>query len=108
MNFTTKIEAKALVRATDPPTSGESAAAVYESLTDLQRKVFDFIRERGMVIDSEIVEWGYTQGYAESTLRKRRTELSQKGLLELCGSRLNKRNRRELSWQVMPSQMPLL
>lgn len=97
-----------LVRKADPATSAEAAAAVYERLTELQRKVFDFIRERGTVIDSDVVTWGYTQGYAESTLRKRRTELSKMGMLELCGSRKNLRGRRELSWQVTPSQMPLL
>lgn len=101
-------EAAGLVRNSDPATSAEAAAAVYERLTDLQRKVFDFVRERGIVIDSDVVAWGYTQGYAESTLRKRRTELSQMGMLELCGSRKNSRGRRELSWQVTPSQMPLL
>lgn len=94
--------ASALTRSTDPDTSREAAASVMDRLTDLQRMVYDFIRERGTAIDSDIVAWGFLHGYAESTLRRRRTELAQMGLLEVCGRRKNKRNRRELVWQVTP------
>lgn len=93
-----------LTRNTDPPTSQEAARTVGKSLNDLQATVLEFIRQRGTVIDSDLVAWGVSQGYAESTLRKRRTELSQMGLLELVGQRKNQRGRKELVWQVTPSQ----
>ena len=93
-----------LVRGTNPGTSVAAAAAVEPRLSDLQKIVWEYIRSRGTVIDSDLVSWGISQGYAESTLRKRRTELSQMGLLELCGQRKNQRGRKELVWQVTPSQ----
>ena len=93
-----------LSRNTDPPTSHDAARTVEKKLNDLQATVLEFIRQRGTVIDSDLVARGVSQGYAESTLRKRRTELSQMGLLELVGQRKNQRGRKELVWQVTPSQ----
>jgi hypothetical protein len=96
-----------LVRNIDPDTSLAAARAVEPRLSDLQKIVWEYIRSRGTVIDSDLVAWGISQGYAESTLRKRRTELSQMGLLELVGQRKNQRGRKELVWQVTPSQIAM-
>lgn len=91
-----------LVRNIDPITSVEAAQVVEPKLSNLQRQVFEWIRDHGPVIDSQLVALAYSMGYSESTLRKRRTELSQMGMLELCGERKNERGRSELSWQVAP------
>lgn len=91
-----------LVRNIDPFTSHEAAGIVDPQLGHIQRIVFDFIAKKGTVIDSDLVIWGATMGYAESTLRKRRSELSQMGVLEMVGSRTNARGRKELVWQVSP------
>ena len=91
-----------LVRNIDPITSVEAAQVVEPKLSNLQRQVFEWIRDHGPVIDSQLVTLAYSMGYSESTLRKRRTELSQMGMLELCGERKNERGRSELSWQVVP------
>lgn len=93
-----------LARSTDPDTSHSAAQSVEAKLSDLQRVVLDYIRSKGTVIDSDLVAWALSQGYAESTLRKRRTELAQMGLLELVGRRKNQRGRKELVWQAIPSQ----
>jgi len=91
-----------LSRCIDPPTSREAGESVKPHLTDLQKKVYYYIKSHGMVTDSQIVEFGAQHGYAESTLRKRRSELSQLGALEFCGTRQNARGRKEGVWQVAP------
>lgn len=91
-----------LYRSIDPETSVEAAQSVEPNLTELQKKVYYFIKSKGMVTDSQIVEFGAMHGYAESTLRKRRSELSAIGALEFCGTRKNARGRKEGVWQVKP------
>ena len=93
-------DTKATARNTDPDTSHLAAASFTEErLTDIQRDVLAFFRTHGRATDEEIEDALKGKHPAFSTLRKRRTDLVQRGLLRDTGERkVNRNNRKMIVW----------
>jgi hypothetical protein len=93
---------KAHARRSDPDTSHASAAAFTEDrLTQIQRDVLDFFRSHGRATDEDIEDALSSKHPAFSTLRKRRTDLVQRGFLRDTGERrLNRNNRKMIVWEI--------
>jgi len=76
---------KGMVRRNDPNTSHEAAQGVVRrNISNLQREVMEAFEAKGPMTDSELEELPQFVRYAYSTVRKRRTELYQKGELVMC------------------------
>lgn len=94
-------------RWTDPVTS--RAAIDGMEVSKLQKAVFDYIKSRSNgkgVTDEDIVRF-FTKnfGYAESSARKRRTELVRLGLVKSNGiTRLTSNGRARMLWVVKPGE----
>jgi hypothetical protein len=85
-----------------PHTSSAAAGRVQPHLSRLQELVYKYIQEYGPVSDEHI--WDAFSKLGESTARKRRTELVQKGLVESCGTTTNTRGNRMLLWRVVGAE----
>jgi hypothetical protein len=92
----------ATARSTDPETSHESAEAFTEQrLTEIQTAVFELFTVRRRLTDEEIEDALSVKYPAFSTLRKRRTDLVQMGLIRDSGERRFNRNRRRMIvWEI--------
>jgi hypothetical protein len=90
-------EPQARARRTDPETSREAASSFTPvRLTEIQKDVLAFFRSHGPATDEELRESLEAKHPAESTLRKRRTELVQRGLLHDTGTTKFSGNRRRM------------
>jgi hypothetical protein len=72
-----------LVRTTDPQPSHDAAERISKRRRTVQRRVLLLLRERGEMTDGQLVE-AYREVYGttpESTPRKRRTELTDMGVV---------------------------
>ncbi len=75
----------AMTRAGDHATSVEAARRVTENLSRLQHQVLDAFRELGPMTDGQLETLPRFKGQGPSTIRKRRSELYQAGLLVKAG-----------------------
>lgn len=96
-----KVPARA--RNADPQTSHDAAALWGDhKLTATQAYVLSFFLERGRGTDGELEEWiGKTypgQHFGASSLRKRRGDLVEKGVLRDSGARDDKR--KMIVWEL--------
>jgi hypothetical protein len=64
------------------PTSEEAAAQIAPSVSGLRRRVYEFVRQKGLVTDEQICN---ELGLNPSTARPRRIELVQVGLIRNSG-----------------------
>ncbi len=86
---------RGLIRAGDPDTCVEAAVAVERHRSALQEAVIRAFADHGTLTDAELEGLeGFRERYAYSTVRKRRTELCQAGVLEIVGERVNTRGRK--------------
>jgi hypothetical protein len=76
-----------LARRTDIDTSHAAAASVVDSLNRLQADVLDVFRMNGSMTDKTLNACFDGFDYAESTVRKRRSELTALGLIKDTGER---------------------
>lgn len=97
-------------RPTDPETSHAAARSIHGGLTDIQRRVLEFYRARGWpgATDEELSD---ALGCHGSTLRTRRSELTDAGLIVDSGERRKlKSGRRGVVWLhaefASPEQAP--
>jgi transcription initiation factor IIE alpha subunit len=80
------------------PTSRQAAESVRPHLGALQQRVLDFIRDRGGATDNEIIAG---TGLSGSTVRPRRIELVQRGLVVDCGeTRATETGRKAVVWRA--------
>jgi hypothetical protein len=92
----------ATARSADPETSRLAAEAFTEQrLTEIQSVVFELFTIRRRLTDEEIEDALSVKYPAFSTLRKRRTDLVQLGLIRDSGERkLNRNNRKMIVWEI--------
>lgn len=69
-----------LTRTTDPVTSREAAASISDKITEIQRVVLAWAKEVGGFTDKELTA-ALAHRFGPSTLRTRRSELRDKGLI---------------------------
>lgn len=79
-----------LARNTDIDTSHAAAASVEAQLTNLQSDVLDAFIQHGSLTDLRLNELFKDRGYAESTVRKRRSELAELGYVKDSGNRVGR------------------
>lgn len=82
-----KKDLRGMVRRNDHDTSVEAAAAVEPKLSKLQSEVLQAVNRNPGCSDYDLENLPQFLHYSYSTIRKRRTELSQKGLLETIGTK---------------------
>lgn len=75
-----------MVRHPDHDTSVAAAAKVFEFRSALQREIYDVLLT-GPATDGELEAMDRFAAYGPSTVRKRRSELFQAGLLRKTGAR---------------------
>ncbi len=78
---------RGMVRRDDHDTSIEAAASVEPNLSKLQHAVLAAIIKMPGLCDYDLENLPQFLHYSYSTIRKRRTELSQKGLVETIGTK---------------------
>lgn len=100
-----------MVRTGDPMTCISAADKIQRKASALHEAITEEIFRRGPMIDQELEDLARFKAYAYSSVRKRRTELVQAGLLVCVGVRKNKRGNMmqiwELAGRVPPSQKEL-
>src|SRR5262245_13356519 len=87
------------------PLSTEVAAAEFiaRKRTELHDRCLRAFRKFGPMTDAELETLDEFATYGPSTIRKRRSELYQYGVLEICGERRNDRGRPMKVWQITPA-----
>ena len=89
-----------MVRREGPETSEEAAEVVAPHRRALQERVWRAFQAHGPMSDEQLENLPEFEGYGPSTVRKRRTELSQRGELAEDGTCLNSRGRTVLVFRV--------
>jgi hypothetical protein len=94
---------QARARRTDPETSREAASSFTAlRLTEIQEDVLAFFRSHGPATDEELRESLKARHPAESTLRNRRVELVQRGLIRDTGTtKFSENGRRMIVWECV-------
>lgn len=82
---------RGMVRKGDPFTCYLAAGTIQRHASRLHEQITQAIRNRGDMTDQELEDLDQFSAYAYSSVRKRRTELVQAGLLVVVGSRKNNR-----------------
>jgi DNA-binding transcriptional ArsR family regulator len=77
----------ASARHTDPSTSHSAATVATLFNSALQQEVFETFKSFERMTDKTLNELFSDRGYAESTVRKRRSELTEMGLIKDSGER---------------------
>ena len=91
---------RGLVRPTDPPPAQAAAAAMVPQRLTLQQQVLAAVTASGPMHDEALEQLPAFAAYAPSTIRKRRSELAQHGVLVAVGERRNSRGRRMTLWDL--------
>lgn len=89
---------RGMVHRGDPLTSVESAIVIARKANALHELVAQAIRERGPMTDEELERLPLFRGFGPSTVRKRRSELYQAGVLKSVSTKRNSRGRPMLVW----------
>lgn len=84
----------------DPFTSVDAAAVVARGRTELHGRIVAAFRAFGPMTDEALEQLDEFARYGPSTIRKRRSELYQQGVLQACGATTNSRGRKMLIWTV--------
>jgi hypothetical protein len=91
-----------MVRNDNPETCYEAAHAVKPHVSELQAEVEAAVTRFGAMHDEDLEhlpQWR-GRGFGPSTVRKRRTELTQKGVLVYIGKKPNSRGRMQLVFDL--------
>lgn len=94
-------EIRGMVRRGDPLTSQEAAQGILRKASELHAAITTEIARRGPMTDAELEDLERFAHYGYSTVRKRRTELTQAGRLIEVGTRLNRRGARMIVWDLV-------
>ena len=89
-----------LVRRPEYETSIEGATTIAPRRSQLQLRVLRSFAIYGPMTDEELRAIPEFEHMAESTVRKRRTELFQQGLVNPIGKKPNSRGRNMLIWSI--------
>jgi hypothetical protein len=87
-------------RRPDHDTSIAAAAEVFKFRSDLQREIYEVFLTDGAMTDGELEAMERFTVYGPSTVRKRRSELFQAGLLRKTGERRGGMN----VWEIDPKE----
>ena len=88
-----------MVHRDDPSTSLDAAANLLPRLNTIQKKVLDALRGLGPMTDEELELLPQFADYGPSTIRKRRSELYQAGLVVEAGRKRNTRKLKMIIWR---------
>lgn len=93
----------ATARATDPLTSHEAAESItYETATAIQKNILELFVRHKTLDDKSLVNYyrgAFDSEIAESSVRTRRHELVEAGLIKDSGLKIKQRNgRRAILW----------
>ena len=91
---------KGMVRKGDPMTCFLAATGVERKASLLHENILMALQEGGPMTDQELEDLPQFRHYAYSTVRKRRTELYQSGLVTSIGTKKNRRNQTMLIWTL--------
>lgn len=89
---------RGMVHRGDPLTSVDAALVIARKATELHEQVVGAVRELGPMTDEQLERLPRFESFGPSTVRKRRSELFQAGILENVGTRLNSRGRKMVIW----------
>ncbi len=91
-----------LVRPASPPTSRAAAASIVNHLTDIQANVMAILRDCGALTDDRIIAiYRDRHGYvSESSVRTRRSELVEAGLVRSVGTVAGRTGKPVTRWAV--------
>lgn len=78
---------RGMVRNSNPETSVKAAVKVIAKQSKLHEAILSVLKSEGPLNDRELENRPEFWTYAPSTVRKRRTELYQAGLVESCGEK---------------------
>lgn len=95
-----KQDLRGMVRNPDHATSVQAAASVEPKLSKLQREVLEAIRNNPGCCDSDLENLPQFAHYSYSTIRKRRTELYQKGRIEIVGTKRIPNGRSQNTYRI--------
>ena len=96
-----EIEIRGMVRRGDPMTCVTAARTIQKKASKLHSQITDEFADRGPMNDSELEDLARFRRYAYSSVRKRRTELFQAGLLVQVGVRKNRRGNPMIVWDLI-------
>lgn len=91
---------RGMVRKGDPFTCFLAASTIQKKASMLHEQITTAIRYRGDMTDQELEDLTQFSAYAYSSVRKRRTELVQAGLLVCVGYRKNNRGNTMQVWDL--------
>ena len=94
---------RGMVRNPDHDTSTDAATSLLDNLSDMERQVFEAFKREGPMNDEELGMQPEFSLWAESTARKRRTELFQANVVVQVGTKKNSRGRSMKVWDINPS-----
>ena len=92
-----------MVHHDDPHTSVEAAIVIARKRTELHERVLQAFRDCGPMTDERLEELSRFEDYGPSTIRKRRSELYQDGVLVIVGEAMNSRGRTMFLWGLAGS-----
>ena len=101
-NWVTSPELDTRSRRDDPETSKQAAKSIFDSITDKQNRVLEFLDQAGDrgLTDEELSDlWG-TSG---STARTRRAELAERGMVQADGRRPVRSGNEAKVWKIAPA-----
>ena len=96
-------------RNSDPLTSHEAAESVKDT-TPLQERILGLFMEHGAMIDDEMIQayksqFGHWWPATDSSLRSRRSDLHYAGKVVERGTKLNKRGRKSILWNLADGRL---
>lgn len=91
---------KGMVHSNPHDTEVEAALAVLPHLPELRAKIYKAFITHGAMTDEELATLPEFSGRVYSTVRKRRVELYQSGLLKRVGRKVNERGRHMAVWDL--------
>ena len=90
-----------MVRRGDPFTCVTAAHTIQKKASELHEAITWEIKQRGAMTDQELEDLDRFRRYAYSSVRKRRTELFQGGLIAVVGTRKNNRGNMMQIWDLV-------
>lgn len=96
-------------RKSHPATSHEAAESVKET-TPLQERILKLYETHGAMIDDEMIQaykaqFGHWWPATDSSLRSRRSDLHYAGKVVEQGTKLNKRGRKSILWNLADGRL---
>lgn len=100
------LDLRGMVRSPDHDTSVAAAVHHVSGRTKLQERIYQILHDSGGLMDEQLWLLPEFAHYDQSTVRKRRSELYQAGLVVKIGVGVNSRGFKMTIWGVAPPRPP--